>query len=73
MDIYAKNGDKVIVTKETINNGTEKDKEKAKRLLEIDKEYTVEKTIVRGWSTIVYLKEFPNEQFNSVSFIDAVK
>lgn len=37
-------------------------------LLKIGKKYTVEYVEVHSWHTIVFLKEFPNVEFNSVLF-----
>ena len=39
-------------------------------MLEINKEYTVVKTIRFEWNTVVYLEEFPNDTFNSANFED---
>lgn len=73
MNIYAIEGHKVKVTEDTINNGYKYDKEKVKRLCELNKEYTVSRTEVHSSSTKVYLKEFPGVSFNSVNFEDAVE
>jgi hypothetical protein len=70
MNIYAKNGDKVIVTEDTIHNGYDSDEELAKKHLKIGGIYTVESTVVENYSTTVYLKEFPTIDFNSVNFDD---
>lgn len=37
-------------------------------LLEIGKEYTLEDVEIHSLHTIVYIKEFPNLEFNSVVF-----
>lgn len=37
-------------------------------LLEVGKEYTLEDIVVHSWHTIVYIKEFPDVEFNSVAF-----
>ena len=71
MDIYAKKGHKIIVTEKSIENGYDSVKEHAKKHLEIGEMYTVHCTSVQGWSTTVYLEEFPDEEFNSVNFEDA--
>ena len=44
-------------------------------LLEIGKEYTLEDIEIHSWHTIVYIKELPNIEFNSVAFeeIDEVE
>lgn len=70
MNIYAKEGDKVIVTKKSINNGYECDKAKAQYLLEVGGIYTVDHTEVHSSCTDVYLKEFMHTSFNSVNFED---
>jgi hypothetical protein len=71
MNIYALEGHKVKC--ETLEAGYDYDKEIAKRHLELSKEYTIDYTIVDSWSTDVYLKEIPNQRFNSVFFEDAVE
>lgn len=68
MNIYAKDGDKVICS--TLDAGYEHHKEVANQYLEVGKIYTVEYTIVDSWHTDVYLKEFPEINFNSVFFED---
>jgi len=73
MNIYAKPGHEVIVTRETSKNGYTEDKEKIKRLLSLSKVYTVEGTEVGGSRTRVFLKEFPGVPFNSVNFEDVEK
>ena len=65
MDIYAKKGTKVIYTGK---GGYDHHKEHANRYLKIGKVYTVNYTDVSAWHTDVYLKEFPNEGFNSAHF-----
>ena len=71
MNIYAKDGDWVVVTKESIENGTIADKEHAKKNLRVGQIYTVHRTEVASWSSRVYLKEFPLTSFNTVNFKDA--
>ena len=73
MNIYALVGHKVKVTEESINSGYGNDIYIVQQLLKINKEYTVDHTEVNGWSTGVYLKEFPDIRFNSVSFVDVKK
>lgn len=73
MNIYAKTGHEVIVTKETLKNGLEEDIEKVKRLLSKSRIYTIERTEVGGSRTRVFLKEFPGIPFNSVNFEDVEK
>lgn len=68
MNINAKKGSKVIF--KNPNSGYEYDIEKAKKYLELNKVYTVEKTIIGGSYTSVVLQEFPNEAFNSIQFVD---
>lgn len=70
MDIYAEEGTKVIVTEYSIKNGYDPVAEHARKFLKTGETYTIEYTVVDGWSTEVYLKEFPDEVFNSVSFED---
>lgn len=70
MNIHAEKGHRVKVTEITKNNGREDDKEKVKNILEIDKPYTVDRTIVHQSSTDVYLVGFPDICFNSVNFSD---
>lgn len=72
MNIYAKCGDTVLVTKETAHNGYDSDKEKVEQYLQIGKLYTISETDVHSSSTTVYLKEFPDLSWNSVNFIDYV-
>ena len=69
MNIYALEGYKVRVTKESAENGDSHDKQMVKENLEIGKIYTVQKTSVHNWNTEVYLKEVPGK-FNSVMFED---
>jgi hypothetical protein len=70
MDIYAEEGTKVIVTEDSIKNGYDHVEEHARKFLKVGETYTIENTVVDGWSTEVYIKEFPDEVFNSVSFED---
>ena len=70
MDIDSKKGTKVKATSKSIENGYPHVKEHAKKYLEIGKEYTVEQTFIGDWNTLVYLKEFPTEKFNSVTFVN---
>lgn len=66
MDIYSKPGTKVRFIAEN-PDGYNISKESAK-LLKLDRVYTIDHTEVGGWSTEVYLKEFPGKIFNSVWF-----
>ena len=70
MDIYAEEGTKVIVTEDSIKNGYNSVEKHARTFLKVGESYTIENTVVDGWSTEVYIKEFPDEVFNSVSFED---
>ena len=70
MNIYAKNGDQVYVTEESINNGYASDRKVAKQYLTVGKIYTVNYTVVDNWHTSVELMEFPGITFNSVTFVD---
>ena len=70
MNIYAKNGDKVKITEKSFNNGHEFDRIKIAKLLRLGQVYEVDGTEVHSFSSEVYLKEFPGEQFNTVNFED---
>ena len=70
MNIYAKNGDKVMVTKRSSEHGREYNREDIKELCELNVPYTVDHTNVGQSHTSVYLKEFPNKCFNSANFQD---
>ena len=72
MDIHAIQGTKVTVTEDSIKNGYDSVEKHARQHLEIGKTYTVLNTSVDRWNTDVYLEEFPDEVFNSVSFEDIV-
>lgn len=67
MNIYAKEGDKIIFNNE---QGTDLELEYARKYLTPGAEYTVEQTKAYGWHTDVYLKEVPGIYFNSVIFDD---
>jgi len=68
MNIYAKNGDKVIC--KNISRGYDLTDETANKYLKIGSVYTVDYTDVHNWHTNVYLIEFPNVSFNSTDFED---
>lgn len=68
MDIYSKENTKITVTKDSIKNGYSSVEKHARKFLEVGKTYTVKDTEVDNWNTIVYIKEIPDEKFNSVSF-----
>lgn len=69
MNIYAKEGDKVIFASMTA--GYDGQAESASKVLELGKEYTIDHTDVFQSYTNVYLKEIPGRAFNSVLFDDA--
>lgn len=69
MNIYAKEGTKVKVTKKTLENGYKSQSERAKKYLKPGKIYTVLHTVVDRFNTEVYLKEFPGIVFNVVNFV----
>lgn len=73
MNIFALKGHKIKVTENFLNRGREYDKLQAKKYLEKDKLYTVERTLVSGSWTRVWLQEIPKVGFNSVHFEDAVR
>jgi hypothetical protein len=68
IDIYVPKGTKV---KYTGRGGYDHHKKHANKHLKVDEIYTIDYTNVDGWHTDVYLKEIPNEAFNSVHFINA--
>lgn len=69
MNIYAKNGHKVIFAYPT--HGRKSCQKLAERYLEHGEIYTVDFTDVGQSHTNVFLKEFPHVGFNSVLFKDA--
>jgi len=68
MDIYSPIGTRVRYTG---RGGTQSDKDHANKHLTVDKVYTLAKSEVGGWQTIVYFIEVPDIGFNSVMFRDA--
>lgn len=70
MNIYAADGFKVIVTEESVLNGTSQDREKVEEYLKIGEVYTVAGTSVSKNHTKVRLREFPGVFFNTVNFED---
>lgn len=68
MNIYAKRGDKVVCV--TFDAGYVGDKETAKKYLNKNSVYTVEKTVPHSFDTEVYLQEFPGVSFNTAFFKD---
>lgn len=71
MELFALKGHKVMVTKKTKKMGLAIDLNS--KYLEIGKIYTVDYTDVAGFSTDVYLLEFPKVRFNSVNFLSITK
>ena len=71
MNIYALKGHKVKV--KTLSAGYFCEQEDIKTYLELNKEYTIERTDINGWHTDVYLVEVPNIPFNSAFFEDVIK
>jgi hypothetical protein len=68
IDIYSEEGTKV---KYTGKGGYDHHKEHANKHLKVGEIYTIDHTDVGGWHTDVYLKEVPNQAFNSVHFVNA--
>lgn len=67
MDIYSKPGTKVIYAYP--ENGWDDDKKWLKKFnLVVGQEYTVDYIEVDNSHSYVYLKEFPNQSFNTVNF-----
>lgn len=71
MNIYAPKGHKVTITESSIKNGSNYWREQANKFLKVGAVYTVEKIDVRGFSSTVFLQEFPEQPFNTVNFVDA--
>ena len=71
MNIFAIKGHKIKCV--TLSAGYSYHQEIAEKHLEIEKEYTVDKTDVDSYHTDVYLQEIPNVKFNSVFFEDVEK
>ena len=72
MDIYAKSGHRVIVSKQTAHNGYDSDKGDVEKHLEIGKIYNIHSTNVSQSSTSIVLQQFPDKNWNSVNFINYV-
>ena len=68
IDIYSEEGTKVIYTG---NGGLDYNKKHANKYLKVGEIYTIDYTDVGCWYTSVYLKEVPNQAFNSVHFVNA--
>jgi len=75
MNIYAKNGHKVIYTGATDDqvHGAYGGGHDPRGLLIEKAVYTVDHTVVGSWRTMVYFQEFPHLYFNSVLFEDEKK
>ena len=70
MDIYSEKGTKVKfieddVSQEQINFAN---CDNPKGILKFNEEYTIDKTFVFNWYTVIYLEEFPGKSFNSIWF-----
>jgi hypothetical protein len=70
MNIWALEGHRVTVTEETAKYGDEFDQKQVEDNLKVGETYTVEFTIVGGFSTEVKLQELDGILFNSVNFED---
>lgn len=68
MDLKTKPGAKIVVTSESIRNGTEEDKANASLYLKPKKRFTLRKIQVHDWHTDVWVEEIPGVKFNSVQF-----
>ena len=68
MNIYAKEGYKITVTEESIKNGSDTDRRRAEKYLEVGKIYTVDSIVVMAWTSRVLIKELPKLTFNTVLF-----
>ncbi len=66
MDIHAKSGTKVVLAHP--KEGDQREQGRAEKHLEVGKEYTVERTEIFAFHTLVYLMEVPDIAFNSVKF-----
>lgn len=67
MNVHAKSGDKVVYLDE---GGHEFQRVSARKILKKYHVYTVDRTDVSDFHTDLFLKEFPDELFNSVMFDD---
>jgi len=70
MNIYAKKGEKITVTEETIKNGSDTDRRRVEKYIAVGKTYTVDSIVVMAWSSRVFIKEVPKLPFNTVLFKD---
>jgi hypothetical protein len=71
-DIVLRNGAKLVVTEQSINNGYVWDVEKAKKLLQVGGVYTVDTGWEHDLHVTVILKEFPGESFNGLTFENCI-
>ena len=71
MNIYAKKGDKVVVTMASKENGYDTDIKAVEKYLIVGREYTVDRVMIGGSRSSVCLQEFPDLIFNTVMFEDA--
>ena len=69
LDIYAPKGTLVVVTDTTAKNGYATDKIMVEKYLKRNTPYEIERTVVAGWSTAVFLKHLPSMSFNSSMFM----
>jgi hypothetical protein len=69
MNINAEPGSKVVYA--FPNNGMKSDQAHAAAMLTVGREYEVEDTEVRSYTSYVYLKGFAATKFNTVMFKDA--
>lgn len=64
--LHCEQGGKVIAV--NLDNGYKSDSEKAHKFLNKGQIYEVDRLWVGGWNSTIYLKEFPNEGFNTAHF-----
>lgn len=65
-DIYDSEERKVVCVSNKDHNFYDCDENAP--LLKVGEQYTVSEVEVHSWHTVVYLKEFPGVEFNSVCF-----
>ena len=68
MSLETKPGVKLLVTSESIKNGTDDDKVNADLYLRPKRKYTLKKIVVHDWHTDIWVEEIPGVKFNSVQF-----
>lgn len=71
MNVFALKGHKVRVTRSTAKAGYDSGQSVGE--LELDRDYTVERTEVGNMHTKVYLEEVPGKAFNSMNFEDVTE